>query len=535
MSRNKIGRNQKCTCGSGKKYKRCHGSITRIPPQLEQEINLHEQRHLASQAIIQKQQGHGKNIIAVKHKNHQLVVVGKKVFYSDKWETFHDFLFEYIIHILGSEWFNNEISKPPSERHIIVKWNTEINEYKRQFVTQGKISSAPMTGVMEAYLRLAYNLYLLAHNVELQTRLINRLKEPRQFPGAYYEAIVFGNIIKSGFLVEFEDESGNKGKRCECVILNKESNNKFTIEAKLIHRYKSLGVTKNTTSKTLKKSIGHQLKNALGKISDHPRIIFIELNLRDDVQNKLPSWVDEIYAAIKEKEKVLISSPPAYIFITNHPYHYHIKDTSYMFAAMGIGFKIPDFGHGTSFKSLKEQYDSKKRHHDVYLIGESLIKHYEIPSTFDGSIPELKYSRGNNSRLLIGEKYLIPDQENEVVGTLQTATVDVTNKLAIGVYSTDDKRSLMVSTPLSEAEIVAYEKYPDEFFGVFLEQGKKLEDNDHVGLFEFFLKSFKNTPKEKLLELMNNHPDIKKMTSLSQEDLAVIYSERMVHAFLAKK
>ena len=54
------------------------------------------------------------------------------------------------------------------------------------FITErGKVHSAPMTGAVAAYFGLAYNLYLVAHNMKVQEILIKRLKGKGQFYGAY--------------------------------------------------------------------------------------------------------------------------------------------------------------------------------------------------------------------------------------------------------------------------------------------------------------------------------------------------------------
>jgi hypothetical protein len=43
------------------------------------------------------------------------------------------------------------------------------------------VSGAEVTGLVACYLGLAYGLYLLDRNVELQDRLIRRLKDPPTF------------------------------------------------------------------------------------------------------------------------------------------------------------------------------------------------------------------------------------------------------------------------------------------------------------------------------------------------------------------
>jgi hypothetical protein len=45
----------------------------------------------------------------------------------------------------------------------------------------------PASGTSRCYLGLAYSLYLIKHNVALQDRLVQRLKDINNFQGAYYE------------------------------------------------------------------------------------------------------------------------------------------------------------------------------------------------------------------------------------------------------------------------------------------------------------------------------------------------------------
>jgi hypothetical protein len=47
-------------------------------------------------------------------------------------------------------------------------------------------------------------------------------------------------------------------------------------------------------------------------------------------------------------------------------------------------------------------------------------------------------------------------------------------------------------------------------------------------LFEFFLNCYKLASKEKLLELMNDAPDIEALRQMEQMDLAIEYAERCV-------
>jgi hypothetical protein len=103
----------------------------------------------------------------------------------------------------------------------------------------------------------------------------------------------------------------------------------------------------------------------------------------------------------------------------------------------------------------------------------------------------------------------------------------------MGIYRLEDGRSINATCPLTEDELAAYHKYPDTFFGVYKEQGRKAETP--LELFDFFFDTYKQTTKEKLLEFMKNHSDVDKLKELGQEELAVTYCERCVYAEMSKK
>lgn len=169
----KIGRNERCHCGSGHKYKRCCG---RYGPgeRLAQPAFGRGGLNGADEKIRQNQQGLGKPIIAVQHEGNQLVAVKDRLHFSKSWKTFPDFLAYYIKYVLGAEWGNAEIAKPEEDKHQIIKWYQRYCLYQQQAgMPDGEVRSQEVNGLVICYLGLAYNLYLLAHNVELQARMGN--------------------------------------------------------------------------------------------------------------------------------------------------------------------------------------------------------------------------------------------------------------------------------------------------------------------------------------------------------------------------
>lgn len=85
----KIGRNDPCHCGSGRKFKKCHGRPeyalpnlilqSRIEKQILEEGHRLLEEHKARELQRQKQQGLGRPIISTEHKGYQFVAVGDKL------------------------------------------------------------------------------------------------------------------------------------------------------------------------------------------------------------------------------------------------------------------------------------------------------------------------------------------------------------------------------------------------------------------------------------------------------------------------
>jgi hypothetical protein len=103
----KVGRNDPCPCGSGKKFKKCHGGVTAqfssMPTPDPEALKIKLEQIAAIQKQRQQQQGFGKSIISTVFQGYRIMAVGSKLFHSLTWKTFHDFLFDYMKLLLGSE------------------------------------------------------------------------------------------------------------------------------------------------------------------------------------------------------------------------------------------------------------------------------------------------------------------------------------------------------------------------------------------------------------------------------------------------
>lgn len=524
----KQGRNELCQCGSGKKFKRCHGLL--IP-----EYNLaFEDKQMLKRTIDRinalshqktKQQGHGKKIISTDAHGTRFIAVNNNVYYSKKWKTFSDFLGHYIKIKIGSEWGNNEIkNKPDDMRHHILVWYQKICLLQQKHCQEeGLVYQAPLTGAVKAYYGLAYDLYCLEHNVELQQTLIARLKNADQnFYGVRYEIAVAAIMIRAGFTIEFEDESDRSKTHCEFTAKSKLTGKCFSVECKHLE---SLGKDNEVNLKKL----GKRFVNALSKKANHTRIVFIDLNFpyNPKVYKEYPTAMDLAKHRLRMLEENKANGenlPPAYVFLTNHPCHLHLDDEVIGFSVLMDGFKIPEFNADIP-RSLHDAIDIRERHIDLIRLSESIEKFSVIPTTFDGEIPEFSYNPEiQKNRLLIGERFVVPDSDgNDCIGELEEGFVNQNNKAATCIFRLENGSRVIIKCDLSDEELKAYQSHPDTFFGTVNPISER--EASALELYDFFLESFKDTSKDILLGHFSNALNIDELKQLSQEELARLYAE----------
>lgn len=522
MKKNKVGRNQRCPCGSGKKYKKCHWGKEGIlqPETMEQSF----EELIAKEQQRKEQQGLGREIISTVHQGVRFVAVGSQVLYpkdkNKKWRTFHDFLNDYIKGALGAEWGDAELKKDSKLRHPIIRWYNDYCELQQKNIPkEGEVVSMPHIGASIAYLGLAYNLYLLHHNKGVQTELIRRLKlnDVGNFYGAVYETYVAAHFVKAGFDIEFENELDGNTSHCEFTATHKKSGRQFSVEAKAIAPNR-----KGTTG------VVNRLNKALEKQANHERIIFIDMGKPASSFEESKPWLKKAQGEIRKHEANPVLNgkplPKAYVVITNHSYWHDLKGRSFHFSALGEGFQIPNFKDDYK-DTIKNGLKAREQHKEIFDLIQSMHKHRDIPSTFDGENPALAFGKPDkgNSPLIIGHKYLVPVQDGkEVPATLQIVNVDEEKKIAIGVYQIDGGGSTICSCPLSDAELEGYKKHPHTFFGK-VTRNDKLEDP--LEFYDWVHSMYRDTPKEKLLEFMAHYPNRAELEKLTQEQLLNLYCE----------
>jgi hypothetical protein len=223
--------------------------------------------------------------------------------------------------------------------------------------------------------------------------------------------------------------------------------------------------------------------------------------------------------------------PPAFLFMTNNPVHHHLDDENIGYALITDGFKIPEFKSDQLYP-LHDAIVNREKHKDIHHLLASIQRHSDIPVTFDGEIPEFAFGEAKQ-RLLVGRHYLVQDAEGrDRVGLMTTATVDEAGRKAHCALTLETGESGIYTWPLTDAEMAGYKAYPETFFG---EMSRNSKAKSPLELYDFFLKGYEKTPKEKILEFFAKRPNIEELRKLSQFELASMYAEYCVQFAMAQK
>jgi hypothetical protein len=488
----------------------------------------------------EQQQGMGRPIISFESNGFRIVCVGTRVFYSINWKTFHDFLRDYPAMLFGEPWMAKQRRKAPGERHPYLQWmQRALDDHKRLGTKLGAIVTGPATAAISSVMSLAYNLYLIHHNLpatakteQLCQKIIKRLKNPDHFWGALYETYALSLFALAGFTMELEDESDRSVTHCQFSARGK-SGRTYSIECKGRNR-PSVPVNSDGTPRIDDETLGlsRKFKDALSKRAAHERVVFLDTDLPMITRlEQFNAVADFAVQKLRELEDVLQidgkPAPPAYVLVTNIPDHQITSDTSYGFQAFATGFKISDFGEGAVHHGMHELMRSRERHADILSLKDAARLRHTIPSTFDGSNPALAFSADQIPRLNIGDWYKVPNERGaEIEAQLCDGIVMEAQKLAHCIYRTREELYVHCSNTLTDDEVRAYKLHPQTFFGVVKDNATRKAETV-IDLFDFMFETYQHTPKEKLLEFLAGMPDYDELAKQSQRDLAITYCESM--------
>ncbi len=274
-----------------------------------------------------KKYGHVRKIVHCNTEDFKFVAVGKTMLANKQWITFPDFLMDYLKIVLGKEWWESNINSNKIEQHQIIIWHRQMVEFqKKQTKNSEGIYYSKVNGSMQSYILLAYDLYTIARNYELQEIIINRLKNIKGFQGALNELFVASVFIRAGFKINYTDETDRSMKHTEFIAENVSTGQLIAVEAKSRHRSGLLGMS-GKIPKNVKLDITKKINEALEKKPNLPFIIFIDLNLPKYKKNQQKNFKQLISEYKKSYEKNPINDKFNIIFFTDH-HPYSITDFS---------------------------------------------------------------------------------------------------------------------------------------------------------------------------------------------------------------
>lgn len=341
---------------------------------------------------------------------------------------------------------------------------------------------------------------------------------------AFYETQVAAWLIKAGFELEFEDESDRTVKHCEFTAIYTATGEKYSVEAKS----REIETTNSSRAK-----VGRKLYQALEKEANYKRLIFLDLNKPLYSQEAAELAMDRAERIVRQSEGLTIPdkpTPAAYVCITNMNDQYE-ADTSALSTMISFcGFKIHDF-MGDQFSSLREAARARERHWPMFQLLKSMEEHREIPSTFDGELPSEVFVPNAPQRLQVGQFYTVPGPDGVEVNAKLVEAIVSNDKANCILHDLATNKSWIGSFDMTPDELADYAKHPDTYFGVYRRQSRKVETA--MDMFDFLVDGYRDTPKERLIELLPNYADQESLRAMSQKELVELFAENTTRGAIA--
>jgi hypothetical protein len=255
--------------------------------------------------------------------------VGNALHFRPAGETFHDFQINLLLWTLGEPWFDAEMAKPLEERHIILRWRNERNVLLKASRKPGSDPKQPVTarptGDVKALQVLADDIYQLAHALKTPRRIVERLREARQYQGARYEVAVASIFARCGFAITFVDDSSKRNPE----FVAEKGAEKIAVEAKSRHRDGVLHQRGHYDAEEEPASakIKDLYEQALGqRPGGMPFVVFVDVNLplSPEIAPMQKRWVKEAMQAFDyRRQEGNLTDPDSGIVLTNFGWHYY--------------------------------------------------------------------------------------------------------------------------------------------------------------------------------------------------------------------
>lgn len=517
----KIGRNQPCPCGSGKKYKKCHGHASEtISPAAAIAAAARLRAHEASEIIRQRAEGHGRPVISTEFKDYRFVAIGSRMAYG-KWRFFTDFLIDFAKDRLGRDWSRSLQERKQS--HPFLEWLRLLQAHKTEATLQadGTVFATGAAYALAVF-RFAYALYLVEHHSKLPKLLLKRLRNPHTFRPAALETLVVAAFALAGFKIEMGETKRGASPEGEFTAVG-ESGTAYSVEAKRKDHWKvgTGDVCAEAFKDELRQWIRQKLYAAARKNLPRP-IYWFELSIPDlDNRDKAASVQATVREALRMAERELRIGGevpgPAYVFVTSHCYLADDHATG-EHCTMLEGFHIPMHVTG-DVVDIEVALVERDRDREMVWLLKCLERVQQVPHHFDGT-PDALIGPNKKPipRLQVGERTSIGMPDGATFVGLIVDVVSAGDKAHVMLMDEATGIQRILEVPLSTEEQAAAASLGDAIFGN-PNATERIPDEDPLAIYDFFLKTYSSTPRDKLLSFVAEHPQAREFSNLETADL----------------
>jgi hypothetical protein len=253
--------------------------------------------------------------------------IRNSIYFRPKDESFYDFQLNLLLWTLGKPWYDAEMRKPLEERHIILRWRHErcelLKANQKPADDPNKPVAAPMTGNVKALQVLADDIYQLEHALKTPRKIIDRLRDARQFQGARNEIAIASIFARCGFEIHFIDDDSKRNPE----FIAERGREKIAVEAKSRHRpgvLEERGVmTDDPTPAKIKEHYENALQQNPGGV---PFLVFIDVNLAltPSIPPMEKPWVKEAMKCFDDRrQEGKLIDPDTGLLLTNFGWHYY--------------------------------------------------------------------------------------------------------------------------------------------------------------------------------------------------------------------
>jgi hypothetical protein len=329
MATERPAKNSRCPCGSGKKYRKCHGKQEMLIAKVRQLFKEKEDQRRSFLARY----GHARLPVSAMMGDKRMIVIGGSI-YKQTQEGLYSFvnvLHDCGLDLFGVPYLEAEEAKPLEERHPALQWMYIYSDHITRLQAQkSNDSRAHLMGAGGAWIRFGYDLFTIRDNAKLEARMRKRLLDKHDFQAARHELAVAAMCIAAGFTLDFEDETDNSRTHAEFIATDMRSGFTVAVEAKSRRRRGVKGfLGGRDVSPGEEVGVRSLVLDALRKETRLPSYVFVDCNL-PPVENEesYVGWLGELEQLMADltAEGYATPSPANAIFFTNDPSHYILRD-----------------------------------------------------------------------------------------------------------------------------------------------------------------------------------------------------------------